>query len=103
DRQSYQQLGVDAVTHHVQPAIELQVTGRAGHRNGALGHEDAFGCDQLALDSVKAQALAEQIGEIQPQTPANGVEIEQAKHAQRLSTAIDFAKLTVTHPRVQPT
>ena len=99
--QGHQQLGVDPVGDHVQCTVKFQIGGRPGHQDRLACAVHAAAGIEHALDPVIAQALAEQVGEVQAQATANGVEVEQAKNAQHLGAAVDFHKLPLVERGVQ--
>ncbi|MNC22628.1 hypothetical protein D3C75_706330 [compost metagenome] len=80
---------------HVQLAIQLQAGGRTVQHQRATGQQHAVGADQVSVDAVVAQPLAEQIGEVQAQTTTDGVEVEQAEHPQRRGAALDLEQLAL--------
>src|SRR3546814_867331 len=84
DRQGDQQLGVDLVTRHIQPAIQLEVGRRTTDGDGLAGVKHTLLGQQPPIQPVVTEPLAEQIGEIQPQAAPYRIEVEHAEHAQRL-------------------
>src|SRR5690606_21159684 len=65
------------------------------------GHVDPIAGHQQALEPIVGQALVEQVGEVQAQAAADGVEIEQAEHPQGLGTALHLYELATTQGRVE--
>ncbi|MNJ56489.1 hypothetical protein D3C77_520390 [compost metagenome] len=100
-RQAHLQVGIHAVTHHVQSAVELKVARRPGHGDRLSCHIDTFTGHQQAFDSIVTQAFVKQVGEVQPQASANGVEVEQAKYSQRLGAPFDFNELPLAQGGIE--
>src|SRR5690606_12796018 len=63
-----------------------------------LRQVNALGRLHLSLESVVAQALAKQIGEIQSQAPPDRVEVQQSEYPKGLGAAFHLAELTILHP-----